>query len=321
MKNKTLSAFIILLIITGLYFLGRYLMEPKFGTDQENPYDLKLDSIGKIETEKFGNYLVSSIQLAFNETKAIAVHKDNLYVSGDSKLAVLNNKGDIINEFDTKRTVTSIHLTDKMIIAGIQDHILLMDLEGNIIKAFETLGDKAYITSVTQLNDKIYAAEAESELVYEYSIDGTISDILGDSVPANDIMRFVLPSYYFDLDVGPDGFLWISNTGKHKIMSINPDGTMRSNWGTSSSALEDFCGCCNPSHFRITEDGSFITSEKGIVRIKKYDAAGNFVHAIAGPDQFQKGSEGLDIAVDENGTIYVLEPAANTIHIFTEKDI
>jgi len=318
MKNKYLTALIIVIVITGIYFLGRKLLEPKFGESEPNPFDLKLDSIGKIDSDNFGNYKYSQIQLELKEAKAIAFLYDQIFVSGDNKLQVLNKKGILIREFSTSGTATAIEVFEEKIFSGIKDHIEIYNTEGKLLSKFKSFGEKAYITSLTILNNKIYAAEAEAELVYELNDQGDITDIIGDSVPASDIMRFVLPSYYFDVAIDPDGFLWISNTGKHKLINVNTENKMRSYWGTSSSEIQDFCGCCNPTHFKITEDGSFITSEKGIVRIKKYDAAGKFVHAIAGPEFFKKGSEGLDITIDDEGGIYVLEPAASIIHVFKE---
>ena len=56
MKNKSLIALIVVVIVTGLYFLGNHLLTPEYGDDPKNPYDLKLDSLGEIDKEKFCNY-------------------------------------------------------------------------------------------------------------------------------------------------------------------------------------------------------------------------------------------------------------------------
>jgi hypothetical protein len=92
-----------------------------------------------------------------------------------------------------------------------------------------------------------------------------------------------------------------------------------SSWGETSSAVEGFCGCCNPSNFALMRDGSFITAEKGLVRVKKYNKNGDFECVIAGPEKFKEDAKGLDIAIDSNDRIYVLEPEAMKIHIFEIK--
>jgi sugar lactone lactonase YvrE len=320
MKNKALILIIVLAVVTGLYFLGNYLLSPKYGEESDNPYDLKLDSLGMIDKALYCGYASSSISLELTDLKAIAVGEDDhIYVSGEKKIRITDLKGNLINEFETGDTVTALSLLgDNQLIAGVKDHVEIFDKTGKQISQWPSVSDNAYITSLTQIDDHIYAADAESECVYKLNQEGKVVDIYGDSVPPNSNLRFVLPSYYFDVAKDPDGFLWIANTGKHKLINLNPAGELRSYWGFSSAETEGFCGCCNPSHFVIAEDGSFFTSEKGIVRIKKYDAAGQFVCAVAGPEHFKKGSEGLDMALDREQNLYVLEPKAQKIHIFKE---
>ena len=321
MKNKYIITIIIIALITGLYFLGKHFMKPKYGEEPTNPYDLKIDSIGQIDKEKYCNYSSAKIKLDLKEPKAVGIgFYDLIYVSGDNKIQIFDTRGSLISEFQTSETATSIAISENNeLYLGINDHIEKYDNTGNLISKWESLGEKAYITSVTINDKKVFLAEAEAELVYAFNTDGKKLDIYGDSVPVTSLLRCVLPSYYFDVAIDPEGFLWIANTGKHKLVNLNASGELRSYWGVSSSSVEGFCGCCNPTHFNILEDGSFITSEKGIIRVKKYDAAGQFVCAVAGPEHFAKGSVGLDIAIDSKQNIYVLEPKAKVIHIFKEK--
>ncbi len=321
MKRKTISIILIIIIgIIGLYFLGNYMAKPRYGNNYTNPYDLKIDSIGQVSDDQFCNYNSSKIKLNLKNAKAIGIgYNDLIYVSGDNKIQIFNPDGTFNSEFSTSKTASSIIISkSNEIYLGLKDHIEKYDSSYNLISKWESLGENAYIMSIALQKNKVYLAEAETELVYVYNNNGVLEDIIGDSVPANDILRFVLPSYYFDLTIDTEGFLWVANTGKHKLISFNSSGKLRSYWGKSSVELDGFCGCCNPTHFSITESGSFITSEKGIVRVKKYDSAGQFVCAVAGPEHFKKNSEGLDIAIDSKQNIYVLEPMAQVIHIFKE---
>ena len=84
--------------------------------------------------------------------------------------------------------------------------------------------------------------------------------------------------------------------------------------------IEGFAGCCNPSHFIILEDGSFVTAEKGIARIKIYNRLGNLESVVAAPDQFIEGTVDLDLAVDSRQRIYTLDHKKNSVRIFTKKD-
>lgn len=82
---------------------------------------------------------------------------------------------------------------------------------------------------------------------------------------------------------------------------------------------EGFCGCCNPSNFAILSDGSFVTSEKGIERIKVYLPDGTFKCIVAGPDAFIEGTTGLDLAVNSRDRIFVLDPEKRMVRVFGNK--
>jgi hypothetical protein len=84
-------------------------------------------------------------------------------------------------------------------------------------------------------------------------------------------------------------------------------------------AVDGFCGCCNPSHFAFLSDGSFVTSEKGIERVKVYSPRGVFQYIVAPPDAFIEGTRGLDLAVDSKDRIIVLDPEKKLIRIFVKK--
>jgi hypothetical protein len=66
----------------------------------------------------------------------------------------------------------------------------------------------------------------------------------------------------------------------------------------------------------IRRDGSFVTSEKGLVRVKLYTPAGDLVGVVAGSDQFDEGVSGLDLAADSAGRILVLDPVRLEVRVF-----
>ena len=90
-------------------------------------------------------------------------------------------------------------------------------------------------------------------------------------------------------------------------------------WGTASLAASGFGGCCNPSHIALLPDGSLVTSEKGLPRVKVYDADGTFRAVVAGPESFRPGTVGLDLAVDDEGRVLVLDPSREELRIFVPR--
>jgi len=84
--------------------------------------------------------------------------------------------------------------------------------------------------------------------------------------------------------------------------------------------LDGFGGCCNPSHVAMLSDGSFVTSEKGLERVKIHLPSGDFKSVVAAPSQFDEGTKGLDLAVDSKDRILVLDPSRKMVRIFELKE-
>ena len=165
----------------------------------------------------------------------------------------------------------------------------------------------------------VFIADAGNKIVVRYNLQGDIINRIGEKDVAQEIDGFVIPSPYFDIAIGYEGNLWIVNPGRHKLENYTFDGKLRSSWGETSINLNGFCGCCNPTHIALLSDGSFVTSEKGLPRVKVYNQMGKFKEVVAAPDQFDEGTIGLDLAVDSENRILVLDPRRQQVRIFTRK--
>jgi hypothetical protein len=133
------------------------------------------------------------------------------------------------------------------------------------------------------------------------------------------IHGFIIPSPYFDLAFNPSGELWVVNPGKHTLENYTVDGKLRTWWEATSIKIEGFSGCCNPAHFAFLPDGSFVTSEKGLVRIKTYNPSGEFNNVVAAPLKFKEEGHAPDLAVDDQGNIYALDLDKKMIRLFVKK--
>jgi hypothetical protein len=82
----------------------------------------------------------------------------------------------------------------------------------------------------------------------------------------------------------------------------------------------------------LLSDGSFVTAEKGLDRVKIYNSDGGFVGVVAGPAQLGKEGKlkvcntpeecregGLDVAIGPDGRIYVLDVTDNVVRVFQKK--
>jgi hypothetical protein len=57
--------------------------------------------------------------------------------------------------------------------------------------------------------------------------------------------------------------------------------------------------------------------------VKSYEAKGAFAGVVAGPDRFDDGATGLDLAAAPGGRVFVLDPKRRAVRVFEpvkEKD-
>jgi hypothetical protein len=55
--------------------------------------------------------------------------------------------------------------------------------------------------------------------------------------------------------------------------------------------------------------------------VKVYNRIGELVSVVATPDQFLRGTVGLDLAVDSSQRIYILDPWQKLVRIFEKKEL
>ena len=132
------------------------------------------------------------------------------------------------------------------------------------------------------------------------------------------VLLFQVP--YFDIAFNADGEFWVVNPGKHALENYTTGGDLRTWWKATSVRIEGFSGCCNPAHFAFLPDGSFVTSEKGTVRIKVYKPSGEFQGVVAAPSKFKENNAAPDLATDNQGNIYALDMDKKMIRLFVKKE-
>ena len=270
----------------------------------------------------------------FDRSRAIVVDDSGLlYLAGDRIVQVLDSDGTvekIINPSDAPYCLAVS--SNGRLFVGLNDHIEVFDTDGQRIATWESIGPDAMLTSVAVSNEDVFVADAGNEVVLHYDLKGNLINRIGEADSDRNIPGVIVPSPYFDVAVAPDGLLRVADPGRMRIEAYTFAGDLEFSWGTGSTAIEDFCGCCNPCNFAMFADGSYVTVEKGLIRVKVYDPDGKFVGVIAGPDQLVKGGAsrvfesvedakkgGFDVAVDAAGKVYILDTIENVVRVFERK--
>lgn len=321
MKQKIIIAGAMALLLALIVFMAWDLFFT--GNEHpENPYAYDLKALKAGDTSQVMYLESRHFDPGFKQLYGITCDKNNrIYVCGENRVAVFDSTGKFQSGFTVEGVAHCITLDEKgQIYLGMQDHLEIYDPSGRLIKKWVSPGDRSVISSVAVSENFVYIADAGFKIVHQYDRSGNFIRKTGEKDPSKNIPGFVIPSPYFDLGMGRNGELWVVNPGRHRFEQYTEEGDLVTSWGLSSMAMEGFCGCCNPSNFAILSDGSFVTSEKGIERIKVYFPDGRFRCVVATPDMFTEGTKGLDLAVDSKDRILVLDPEKNQVRIFVGKN-
>lgn len=258
------------------------------------------------------------IKPALSNLTALAVGpSDRIVVGAKSGIEVLDAAGKSLLSFSIPGPARALAVASGGdIYAGLDDHVEVYGSDGARKAVWKSPHAKTMITSVAVSSNFVFVADCQNRVVWRFTPAGEVSGRIGDKDPSSRPDGFVVPSAFFDVAPVPDGSLWAVNPGMHRLEHFAADGRFLSSWGRASAEDDGFCGCCNPSNMTLAPDGSFVTSEKHIVRVKRYDADGRFKGIISGQAEWGKDVVGLDLAVDSTGRILVLDPSADAVRVY-----
>jgi sugar lactone lactonase YvrE len=305
--------------------------EDRFALDLKSQMDIPADLLSHTESGR--------IDVARYAAKALTVDsKGRIFLAAQNSIQILSPDGVSLSKIETESTPSCLAVADQQhaepgrVYAAVDRQIIVVDAQGKVTGTWEPLNDKAVITAIAITPQTVLVADAGNRCVVRYSTAGARLGEIGAEQPDRDMPGFIIPSPYFDLSVGSDETVSIVNPGMRRVETFTWEGQLQSVWGAAGSRLQDFFGCCNPSHVARLPDGRLVTSEKGIPRVKVYSAVGEFESVVAGPRQLQVSESALgdarvdqddrvfDVAVDPNVRILVLDPRKKCIRVFEAND-
>lgn len=322
MNRKFVNIALVILALAIVVVISKDFIGNKAGKNMENPYKYDVSEFRKVD----------STAILFNEVKTFAVNADEprgIAVVGDQIIVVTN--GQLLKYDYTGKELLRKQLPDTAncvtvdanneIWVGTPHSVALFDQGGTLLKRWNSFGDRSVITSLAVDGEKVYVADAGNRIVYQCNTNGQVMAKIGEKNEQKDVPGYVIPSPYFDLALDDNKYLWAVNPGRHTFENYNADGSLRTTWGLTSFKIEGFSGCCNPAHMAIMADNSFITSEKGMPRIKLYGQHGEFLGVVASPKMFDDDSSvAPDIAVDPEQRVLALDFERKQVRIFERKN-
>ncbi len=283
-----------------------------------NPFSLNVDEYRDVDSALILYKETRNLKLQSVEYRGIDISGDSLFVISDNYLQLISAKGQELGKFELPGSPRAVLAHGDMIIIGFLQSVSIFSLEGENLSAFNPINDSAVVTNMAIVGDYLFVADAGNRQVLRYTMDGELVGSFHGKRESDDVHGFIIPSANFDL-VNNDGELWVVNPGMHTLENYSEEGELRGYWESISMTIEGFGGCCNPARISVMPSGQFVTSEKGLIRVKIYDQSGKFVGVVAPPKKFDEDGHAPDIAVSEEGIIYALDFDRKLIRIFEEK--
>jgi WD40 repeat protein len=317
MKRTLLYIVVVVLGILILFIILGDFMSNERADSAANPYAYKVDEYMSVDPSLIQYEEIKRIGLNIAKPKSIDINNDMIALGYENHLQVIDTTGLESFSKEVEGPVSAISFSpDGKIFLGCFNFIEIFDLQGNSVGRWEDFEEDAIITSIAFKGPTIYVADAGNQQVLILDDKGQLANSIDGTGRLEGDYGFIIPSPYFDLEVDPDNQLWVVNPGILNVENYTDEGTLRAFWGKPSFDIDGFTGCCNPAHFAIFSDGSFVTSEKGLSRIKVYKASGELDCVVSVPEDFKEESEPSDVAVDATGRIYALDIVKARIRVF-----
>ncbi len=319
MKNKGIVIFLIVLAVVIIGVIAGDYLSGRPDKSAPNPFAYDLNDFKNVPEELIHFKESKNFKLGFEVPASLTIEDDKLYVSGDNKLQIIDISGKLHFELNLPGKPQTVEVSKEIIYVSVDNQIFVYNKNGDLLKEWEPLGENSLITAIAAFENNVFVADAGKRKVIRYSLQGEILAEFDGKADEGVIHGFIIPSPFFDLDINGDGDLWVVNPGLHALENYTEDGNLREHWNNTTMQTEGFSGCCNPAQFTFLPDGRFVTSEKGLVRIKTYKPSGEFDGVVAAPDKFKDEGEAPDIAADSQGNIYALDLDKKMIRVFEPK--
>lgn len=257
--------------------------------------------------------------------------QDRIYVAGEKSIQIFSISGASLGQWALKEPACCITVAGPnqvqpgSVWIGCAGRVEIRNPEGKISGGWPLPQPHSQPTSITFRATEVFVADFTTKCVYRFDERGKVLGQIGQLDRERGYPGLLLPSPFCDVAVDSAGLLWVANPGLWRLEGYHPSGRLERFWGESGSSAEGFFGCCNPAHFCLLPDGRFVTSEKGLLRIKVYSAEGTLEGWVARPDHWATwGKEqhwieriqAADVAADSQARVIVLHLGTGQVHLF-----
>jgi RHS repeat-associated protein len=188
----------------------------------------------------------------------------------------------------------------------------------------------------------LYLADADNNEIWKYSTSGVLTRVAGTGTAGfsgdGGLATDAKLNHATNIDVGPDGSLYIVDRSNFRIRKVSPSGIIQTIAGTGSTSfngdsLQGPETNMGPGSLAVMDDGTIYFSDPSTGRIRKMDPSG-MITTVAGNGTSGTDGDGgpaLDaqtiadrievVSSKQGGTlIYLSDEINNTIRVVDEKE-
>jgi hypothetical protein len=299
-------AVFVVILIGGLIFL---LQNDGDSPDDRNPYKYDISQYETVPEGMLKWHEVSTDTIKLDGIpSALAVGPAGIVVAVENNLMVYPEKRVLATTAKPARAL--VYHSDGRLFAAFNDHVEVFGADGKRLASWTTLGEKAQLTSMAFYSGKLFICDSGTLCVWRFSDDGALEKQF--SGPKG---MFVVPSPYFDVAPSKEG-LWIVNPGVHHIGLYDVDFKPIRSIGKTGMGPGEFSGCCNPSHIAVAADGSIVALEKGMPRVRVFEATGDLREFVASAKVISSSYPVTDIALSGDGRVLLLDRVQKAVRVF-----
>lgn len=326
MNNRTCAA-LALIIPGGILIITAAILISRWQGVDKVPRHLKYEDMSqwrKVDPERIAYEEKDPVKTGFSSLNGIHVDvQGTVYAAGNSGVRQFGPSGRREGEWKTEEPVTCVTCDrEGTLYAGQKTGIRIFKNNGTSVSwgtKGRRKGEFMNITALAVQDWNLFAADAGNRCVHRFTLEGDFINDIGRKDPDTGESGLIIRSLHLDVALAEKNRICVVNPGMHSIATYTFNGEKLSSWGTYGTGIKGFSGCCNPTHIALTPDGTFVTSEKNIPRIKIYSRKGIFRHVVAPPSSFDRKCDGMDLGVDGAGRIYAADPVQRTVRIFVKK--
>ena len=317
MRKPLITILVFLATITIIAVIMADYKSTRRGKGPANPYAFNVDEYRSVPPELVRWEEVRQVTIDGGIPRAIAYGRGNIYLAAGNEIQVIAGDWSRTLRKTLESAPTGIAVAgDGRIIISFSTYLAILDKHGDIIEQSVPLPSGSHFTSVAEYDGNIYVADATARKVRIFNPALELTGEFAGESGVSETHGFIVPGAHFSLAVNSENELWITNPGLHALQNYTAGGRLRSYLQNSSFGIEGFSGCCNPEYFAFLPGGGFVTSEKGLIRIKVMDESGEVVSVVAPGEKFRGGTRAPAVAVDDRGNVLALDFDRNIIRIF-----